>query len=140
MAMEEDLLGDLIGYRKDRDKGVMSAAGGLLQLYCEVNLNMLKRREQGKTARMRLTQGSQPTPFGYVEKPAEDIEGLTLLESRDHLKTGLSSAGSSAQPRPCFPCHDIRASGIDQPRDTTFDPFVSAFVSWYISHTSEAAF
>jgi hypothetical protein len=26
---------------------------------------------------------------------------------------------------PCFPCHDVCASGIDQSRDTTFDPFVS---------------
>ncbi len=32
-AMEDDLLGDLIAYRKSRDKGVMVAARGLLQLY-----------------------------------------------------------------------------------------------------------
>jgi protein SDA1 len=77
-AMEEDLLGDLIGYRKSRDKGVMSAARGLLQLYRDVNPSMLKRRERGKTASMAMAEGSQPTPFGYVEKPAEDIEGLTV--------------------------------------------------------------
>ncbi|KAH9967129.1 protein required for actin cytoskeleton organization and cell cycle progression [Russula dissimulans] len=84
-AMEDDLLGDLIAYRKSRDKGVLVAARGLLQLYREVNPGMLKRRERGKTASMGMSQGNQPTPFGYVEKPAEDIEGLVLLE--DHLKS-----------------------------------------------------
>ncbi|KAF8475234.1 protein required for actin cytoskeleton organization and cell cycle progression [Russula ochroleuca] len=83
-AMEDDMLGDLIAYRKSRDKGVMVAARGLLQLYREVNPGMLKRRERGKTASIGMSQGNQPTPFGYVEKPAADIEGLTLLE--DHLR------------------------------------------------------
>jgi protein SDA1 len=45
-AMEEDLLGDLIEYRKSRDKGVMVAARGLLQLFREVNPGMLKKRER----------------------------------------------------------------------------------------------
>ncbi|KAH8978070.1 protein required for actin cytoskeleton organization and cell cycle progression [Lactarius akahatsu] len=84
-AMEEDLLGDLITYGKSRDKGVMSAARGLLQLYREVNPGMLKRRERGKAASMGLAQGTQPAPFGYAEKPAVDIEGVVLLE--DHLRT-----------------------------------------------------
>ena len=41
-AMEEDLLGDLIEYRKSKDKTVTSAARGLLKLYREVNPSMLK--------------------------------------------------------------------------------------------------
>lgn len=45
-SMEEDLLGDLIEYRKSRDKAVTSAARGLLQLFREVNPGMLKRRER----------------------------------------------------------------------------------------------
>lgn len=45
-AMEEDLLGDLIEYRKSRDKAVTAGARGLLQLYREVNPGMLKRRER----------------------------------------------------------------------------------------------
>ena len=77
-AMEDDLLGDLVVYRKSRDKGVLVAARGLLQLYREVNPGMLKRRERGKTASIGMSQGNQPTPFGYVEKPAEDIEGLVV--------------------------------------------------------------
>jgi protein SDA1 len=46
LAMEEDLLSDLVGYRKSRDKTIVAAARGLLQLYREVNPGMLKRRER----------------------------------------------------------------------------------------------
>lgn len=45
-SMEEDLLGDLIEYRKSRDKGVMVASRGLLQLFREVNPGFLKKRER----------------------------------------------------------------------------------------------
>jgi protein SDA1 len=45
-SIEEDLLGDLVEYRKSRDKAVAAAARGLLQLYREVNPGMLKRRER----------------------------------------------------------------------------------------------
>ncbi|TRM56647.1 SDA1-domain-containing protein [Schizophyllum amplum] len=72
-AMEEDLLGDLVDYRKSRDKAVTSAARGVLQLYREVNPGMLQRRT-----------GSQPLPFGHTADAAVDIEGLSLLE--DHLE------------------------------------------------------
>lgn len=44
--MEEDLLSDLIEYRKSKDKGVVTASRGLLQLFREVNPGMLKRRER----------------------------------------------------------------------------------------------
>jgi protein SDA1 len=45
-CMERDLLEDLIEYKKSRDKGVMVAARGLLQLYREVNPGILKRSER----------------------------------------------------------------------------------------------
>ncbi|KAI9056655.1 actin cytoskeleton organization and cell cycle progression protein [Trametes sanguinea] len=83
-SMEEDLLGDLIEYRKSRDKAVTAAARGLLQLFREVNPGMLKRRERGKEASMGMAKGNQPLPFGHSAQAAVDIEGLVLLE--DHLK------------------------------------------------------
>ncbi|KAI9440476.1 protein required for actin cytoskeleton organization and cell cycle progression [Lactarius indigo] len=75
-AMEEDLLGDLITYGKSRDKGVMSAARGLLQLYREVNPGMLKRRERGKTASMGLAQGTSAHSVwtGHLAIGEEDDE------------------------------------------------------------------
>ncbi|KAL4249562.1 Protein SDA1 [Abortiporus biennis] len=81
-AMEEDLLGDLIEYRKSRDKAVTAAARGLLQLFRDVNPGMLKRRERGKEASMNKAKG--PLPFGHSVEAAADIEGLVLLE--DHLQ------------------------------------------------------
>ena len=45
-SMNEDLLGDLVSYRKSRDKTVVAAARGLLQLFREVNPGMLRRRER----------------------------------------------------------------------------------------------
>ncbi|RDB21213.1 Protein sda1 [Hypsizygus marmoreus] len=83
-SMEEDLLGDLIEYRKSRDKAVTAAARGLLQLFREVNPGMLKRRERGKDASMGLASGTKPLPFGHSADAAVDIEGLALLE--DHLQ------------------------------------------------------
>lgn len=53
-AMDEDLLGDLVSYRKSRDKTVVAAARGLLQLFREVNPGMLRRRERVST---RVTRG-----------------------------------------------------------------------------------
>ncbi|KAG6865281.1 hypothetical protein C0991_003741 [Blastosporella zonata] len=84
-SMEEDLLGDLIEYRKSRDKAVTAGARGLLQLFREVNPGMLKRRERGKDASMGLASGTQPLPFGHSADAAVDIEGLSLLE--DHLQS-----------------------------------------------------
>jgi protein SDA1 len=56
-AMEEDMLGDLIEYRKSKDKAVTSAARGLLKLYREVNPSMLKRRE--RVAKLHLIVHSE---------------------------------------------------------------------------------
>ncbi|KAF8236467.1 protein required for actin cytoskeleton organization and cell cycle progression [Tricholoma matsutake] len=93
-SMEEDLLGDLVEYRKSRDKIVTAAARGLLQLYREVNPGMLKRRERGKDASVKLASGAQALPFGHRMEAAVDIEGLSLLE--DHLqKVGAEGAAGT---------------------------------------------
>ncbi|KAI0956922.1 hypothetical protein AcW1_005479 [Taiwanofungus camphoratus] len=93
-AMEEDLLGDLVEYRKSRDKAVTAAARGLLQLFREVNPGMLKRRQRGKEASMGVAGGSQPLPFGHSTEAAVDIEGLVLLE--DHLKKLREEDGAAS--------------------------------------------
>ncbi|BEJ11736.1 hypothetical protein CspHIS471_0201960 [Cutaneotrichosporon sp. HIS471] len=78
-CMEEDLLSDLIEYKKSKDKGVATAAGGLLQLFREVNPGMLRKRDRGKTATMGLIDG-QVAAYGYSKIAAEGIEGLELLD------------------------------------------------------------
>ncbi|KAH9946401.1 SDA1-domain-containing protein [Epithele typhae] len=103
-AMEEELLGDLVDYRKSRDKAVTAAARGILQLFREVNPGMLKRRERGKEAAMGMASGSQPLPFGHSAEAAVDIEGLTvrhfsrgfaLLE--DHLEKLRDEDGAAPE-------------------------------------------
>lgn len=79
--MEEDLLSDLIEYRKSKDKGVITASRGLLSLYREVNPGLLKRRERGKAAAMGTLEMSVPE-YGHSNEP-KGIDGLELLE--EHL-------------------------------------------------------
>lgn len=93
-CMEEDLLGDLIEYKKSKDKGVATASGGLLQLFREVNPGMLKRRDRGKAAAMGLVNG-QVAAYGRTQEGADGIEGLELLEEhwaqqRKEANGGLS--------------------------------------------------
>jgi len=83
-CMEEDLLGDLIEYRKSRDKGVITAARSLLQLYRDVNPAMLKRRERGKLASMGLASGSRALPFGQAPT-STGIEGLDVSTTCSYL-------------------------------------------------------
>ena len=45
-CMEEDLLADLVEYKKSKDKGVMIAARSLLHLYRQTIPSMLKRRDR----------------------------------------------------------------------------------------------
>ncbi|KAF8516656.1 protein required for actin cytoskeleton organization and cell cycle progression [Gautieria morchelliformis] len=89
-CMEEDLLGDLVEYRKSRDKGVITASRGILQLYREVNPGILKRRERGKEASMNK-KGTEPLPFGHTPDVPVNIEGLELLE--DHFEKLRAEAG-----------------------------------------------
>ncbi|KAF8306246.1 actin cytoskeleton organization and cell cycle progression protein [Clavulina sp. PMI_390] len=79
-CMEEDLLSDLIEYRKSNDKGVVTAARGLLQLYREVNPELLKRRERGKAASMGLNTATL-MPFGHSANLPQTIDGLDLLKA-----------------------------------------------------------
>jgi len=79
LAMTEELLQDLIQFRKSKDKGVVMAARGLLSLYRDAAPELLARRDRGKTASMGLRSGEiSQRKFGQVEEGG--IEGLELLE------------------------------------------------------------
>ncbi|WRT70245.1 uncharacterized protein IL334_007240 [Kwoniella shivajii] len=93
-CMEEDLLTDLIDYRKSKDKGVVTASRGLLQLFREVNPGMLKRRERGKAASMGLI-GSQVLAYGHSKDAANGIEGLELLEEHFAAMRKEANGGDS---------------------------------------------
>lgn len=79
LAMNDTLLQDLVQYRKSKDKSVMMAAKGLLSLYREAAPDLLKKRDRGKEAAMKLKSGDlQTRRFG--EQSSGHIEGLVLLE------------------------------------------------------------
>lgn len=92
-CMEEDLLGDLIEYRKSKDKGVVTAARGLLQLFRETNPGLLKRRERGKAAAMG--EVNQAPAFGHTKQTAEGIEGIELLEEHFAALRKEANGGAS---------------------------------------------
>ncbi|KAJ2453212.1 Severe Depolymerization of Actin [Coemansia sp. RSA 2336] len=82
LAVDPDLLNDLVMYRKHKDKGVMMAARSLLLLYRQTNPEMLHRRDRGREATMNLSAGgSGKAPLGFGEiRPAEGVAGAELLE------------------------------------------------------------
>ncbi|KAF2860225.1 SDA1 domain-containing protein [Piedraia hortae CBS 480.64] len=79
LAMNETLLQDLVQYRKSKDKGVQIAARGLLSLYREEAAEMLKKRDRGRDAALKIRSGEGGIRrFGQVE--IGRIEGLDLLK------------------------------------------------------------
>ncbi|KAL9625440.1 MAG: hypothetical protein Q9160_000503 [Pyrenula sp. 1 TL-2023] len=79
LAMNSTLLQDLVMYKKSKDKGVMTAARGLQNLYREEGAEMLKKRDRGKGAALGLRKGeNRQGRFG--EEQVGQIEGLELLE------------------------------------------------------------
>ncbi|CAJ0635142.1 5923_t:CDS:2 [Entrophospora sp. SA101] len=54
LAMDSTLLQDLTEYKGDRDKGVMMAARSLIGLFREINPEILKKRDRGKIAKVKL--------------------------------------------------------------------------------------
>ncbi|KAK0943880.1 Severe Depolymerization of Actin [Friedmanniomyces endolithicus] len=98
LAMNETLLQDLVQYRKSKDKGVQMAARGLLSLYREVGAEMLRKRDRGRNAALKLRSkdgdGGLERRFGQVEEGG--IEGLDLLEKWKE-EQGLDEAEDEAK-------------------------------------------
>ncbi|GAA6057430.1 hypothetical protein JCM3770_002460 [Rhodotorula araucariae] len=86
LAMSPDLLQDLVEYRKSKDKGVMVAARGLLQLYREVNPTLLKRRDVGKSVSMALQEERRGGAESLAAGAEERKTALKFGEDRDTVK------------------------------------------------------
>ncbi|KAJ1906371.1 Severe Depolymerization of Actin [Coemansia sp. IMI 209127] len=93
LAIESDLLNDLILYRKHRDRGVMMAARSLLMLYRQLNPEMLHRRDRGREATLNILSGKAEKPllkFGEV-RVANGVDGSDLLNEYDDIEGASSS-------------------------------------------------
>ncbi|TNY18052.1 SDA1-domain-containing protein [Rhodotorula diobovata] len=105
LAMSPDLLQDLVEYRKSKDKGVMVAARGLLQLYREVNPTLLKRRDVGKSVSMQLQEerrgGAESVAAGAEERKTalkfgEDRETVKGIQGLDLFAKHLAEQAQNA--------------------------------------------
>ncbi|XP_037609485.1 protein SDA1 homolog isoform X1 [Sebastes umbrosus] len=77
LALNEDLLQDLVQYKTHKDKNVMMSAKGLIQLFRSLNPHMLHKRDRG-----RPTEASVEAKIrDYGELEAKDyIPGAEVLE------------------------------------------------------------
>lgn len=78
LLMTEDLLQDLVLYRKSHEKAVSSAARSLLSLFREVCPSLLTKKDRGKPTNPK----ARPKAFGEVNI-ASDIPDIELLEQDD---------------------------------------------------------
>ncbi|KAL8459118.1 hypothetical protein ACS0TY_036550 [Phlomoides rotata] len=76
LLMTEDLLQDLVLYRKSNEKSVSSAARSLLTLFREVCPSLLVKKDRG---RPNGTNSAKPKAFGEVHVDS-NIPGFELLE------------------------------------------------------------
>uniref|UniRef100_A0A4W6CDA3 Protein SDA1 n=1 Tax=Lates calcarifer TaxID=8187 RepID=A0A4W6CDA3_LATCA len=85
LAINEDLLQDLAQYKTHKDKNVMMAARGLIQLFRSLNPQMLHKKDRG-----RPTEASAEAKIkDYGELEAKDyIPGAEVLEVEEENKEG----------------------------------------------------
>lgn len=119
-CMEEDLLHDLVEYKKSKDKGVATAAGGLLQLFREVNPGMLRRRDRGKAATMGLIDG-QVASYGHLREAAEGIDGLELLDEHFAAMRKEANGGVSDDDMPAEEDDEAGWENFDVESDSDSD-------------------
>ncbi|KAG7499171.1 SDA1-like [Solea senegalensis] len=85
LAINEDLLQDLAQYKIHKDKNVMMSARGLIQLFRNLDPQMLHKRDRG-----RPTEASTEAKIKeYGELEAKDhIPGAEVLEEEEEKKEG----------------------------------------------------
>ena len=77
LVMTEDLLQDIAQYKRfKKDKGVVMASRGMIQLFRELQPEMLSRKDRGRNADLE----KKAKGFGHATQDGE-IEGLELLEN-----------------------------------------------------------
>ncbi|KAI3878836.1 hypothetical protein MKW92_008135 [Papaver armeniacum] len=78
LLMTEDLLQDLVLYRKSHEKAISAAAHSLLTLFREVCPSLLVKKDRGRPTNPK----ARPKAFGEVNI-ASNVSGLELLQNDD---------------------------------------------------------
>ncbi|KAG9393109.1 hypothetical protein J8273_3238 [Carpediemonas membranifera] len=85
----KELLQELVEYRRHKDKGVSSAAGGLLSFYRMVNPAILPGNMRGRQAAFEERHGMiEGVQFGRMAKPATNLEGADMLDPEKPEEAG----------------------------------------------------
>eukprot|EP01065_Artemidia_motanka_P053609 TRINITY_DN998_c3_g1_i1.p1 TRINITY_DN998_c3_g1~~TRINITY_DN998_c3_g1_i1.p1 ORF type:complete len:758 (+),score=291.52 TRINITY_DN998_c3_g1_i1:58-2274(+) len=119
-VMTEDLLQDIAQYKRfKRDKGVVMASRSLIQLFKELQPDMLARKDRGRQ------DGDAPKIRGFGSTSAQGIDGLDLLQEHYQKKAGggdededdkWSASGSEADAS-----SEGSGSWVDVPQDGSDD-------------------
>ncbi|MCL7046810.1 hypothetical protein MKW94_012520 [Papaver nudicaule] len=78
LLMTEDLLQDLVLYRKSHEKAISTAARSLITLFREVCPSLLVKKDRGRPTNPK----ARPKAFGEVDI-ASNVSGLELLQNDD---------------------------------------------------------
>lgn len=90
LAINEDLLQDLAQYKTHKDKNVMMSARGLIQLFRNLNPQMLHKKDRGKPT--EASAEAKIKDYGEVE--AKDyIPGAEVLELEDKKENNEDEDG-----------------------------------------------
>ncbi|XP_077353629.1 protein SDA1 homolog [Festucalex cinctus] len=93
LAINEDLLQDLAQYKTHKDKNVMMSSRGLIQLFRNLNPQMLHKKDRGRPTEA----SSEARVKDYGELGAKDyIPGAEVLEAEEEVKEGEEDGWESA--------------------------------------------
>jgi len=90
----EAFVQDMAGYAKSRDKSIVIAARGFINVVKELYPNLLKNKDRGRGAK----KGARPLAYGEV-RASEGVEGAELLQAEEELKahdTGAKQADAES--------------------------------------------
>ena len=89
LVMTPELLTDLAQYKRHKDKGVSSAARGLISLFRELAPGLLEKKDRGKGGAQRVAKGTGLAPLPYGSSfVADRVGGVELLEQHPEGESG----------------------------------------------------
>ncbi|KAL0841185.1 hypothetical protein ABMA28_014927 [Loxostege sticticalis] len=94
LALEEDLLRDLVQYKSYKEKSVMMAARSLIQLYRQSMPNLLHKRDRGRPTEASIEL--QTKKYGEMEIKSY-IPGSEVLLEKEKIKENDKKKGKKAK-------------------------------------------
>lgn len=92
LLMNEDLLQDLVLYKKSHEKAVSTAARSLITLFREICPSLLVKKDRGRP----IDPKARPKAFGEISI-ANDVPGLELLQEDDLTHSSSDGEDASAE-------------------------------------------